>query len=175
MLAELVLPPLVAAADRIRGGWLADRGINLWWKSETLLHGWTLALCLGHGADLAGLWLVAALTLGESIGWGRPLGWALFGMGRLGEREAYEIGWIGGNPWRSLAVRGLLWALPAGPVAWLYDPHIWHLLWIMPLTMVGAPWIAVQTKRMSERQFGGLWPAQEFYRGLLTGVLVTMV
>lgn len=171
---DYILPFFTAAADRIRGGWLNDRGIDIPWKGETLLHAWTVALCFGHGFDVAGLWLVVSITLGESFGWGHPLGWALSGV-ETGNREAYEIGSIGDNPWLSLAVRGLLWALPAAPVAWLYDPNIWHLTWIMPLTMIGAPWIAVQTKHMSRLWLTDLWSAQEVYRGFLTGMLVVMV
>lgn len=165
---------LVAVADRIRGGLLSAHGINIPSKLETLLHGWTIALCFGHGFDLAGVWLMIALTFGEAVGWGHPLGWALSGV-ETGEPESYEVGRIADNPWVSLTVRGLLWALPAAPVAWIYDPHIWHLFWIMPLTMVAAPWIAVQTKRVSEQWFGELWGAQEIYRGLMTGLFVVLV
>lgn len=171
---DFILPFFTAAADRIRGGWLSDHGIKIPSKLETLLHGWTIALCFGHGFDMTGVWLAIALTFGEAFGWGHPLGWALSGV-ETGEPESYEFGRIADNPWGSLTVRGLLWALPAAPVAWIYDPHIWHLFWIMPLTMVAAPWIAVQTKRVSERWFDGLWPAQEAYRGLLTGLLVVLV
>lgn len=167
---QLIYPFLVSLADHVRGGWLSDHGIKIPSKINTALHSWTIALCLGHGFDVAGLWLVVALTLGEASGWGHPLGWALFGKD-AGKKERYEFGPLLRNPWLSLAVRGLIWALPAAVVAFFYDPLIYNLLWIMSGTMVAAPWIATKTAK----RFPDLWATQEFYRGFLTGALAVAV
>jgi hypothetical protein len=166
---QLLYPFLVSAADRIRGGLLSDYGVKIPGKLLTAVHSWTIALAIGHGFDVAGLWLVLALTIGEAMGWGHPLGWALTGAEK-GAPERYEIGPLAKNPWLSLAARGLIWAILTTPVALIYDTTILNLLWIMPLTMTVAPWIAVRTSKL----LPNTWGAQEFYRGFLTGTLAVL-
>lgn len=184
MLAYLIaIPFLVALADRMRGGLLADHGIRLS-KVPTLFHAWTIALACGHGFDWIGLGLVLALSVGEAIGWGRPLGSALTGVLQNGpdaQPESYER-WIGhglaNHPWWSLAVRGVIWALPALPLAY-YDATLLNLLWIMPFTIVAAPFIARHTEAYRAAHLhaimDGAWPAQEIYRGFLVGLLCVLV
>lgn len=167
----MLYPFLVSLADRVRGGWLADHGYKFW-KLETMFHSWTIALCLGHGFDVVGAWVVLALTIGEATGWGHPLGWVLSGVDN-GSKERYEVLGVDRYPKLSLFVRGLIWALPTLPIALYFkDYNILYLLPVMSLTMVLAPVLAVKTPSISTKYFGGLWPAQEAYRGFIVGALL---
>lgn len=112
-----------------------------------------------------------AFMLGESMGWGCPLGSALRGQKMDASScysglERWQIGPLAKNAWLALAARGYLWGLPVGLLGY-FEPKLFAIPFVMMVAMVAAP--ALVRAANDWKPSDHLWGAQEWVRGFLVG------
>lgn len=157
---------LLGPLDAARGGQFIRINAQL----ATLLYGAAIAVLLAH-STLEAILIVWLFVVGESAGWGCPLGMALSGKDDGCLREWWQVGPLTTRPWLALCVRGVLWGAPLGTAGWLLDNHAALLMpAVMALAMVAAP--ALVRASIGWRPAKHLWPMQEWLRGWLVGVLI---
>lgn len=156
--------------DRARGDKfdLIDRAV------EQAMYGLSIAFLSGLSdwrvVVVAGLWWA-----GCSIGWGGPLGAFLdrTSSTKPGRRvHIWQVGPLRHNAALALAARGLIWGLPLLFVGWYVSPRWYFVAALMPIVVLGAAWIARAT---DWRFLGSTWEQQEYYRGLLAGIVTAGV
>ena len=162
-LAALMCGPL----DRLRGHPTHILNFRI---LDKLLYAVVLVLSLGYSprSDQFGF-LVVAMMLGMSPGWGAPLGAALRGVSmNPRDLEWWQFGVLQQNAWLALSARGVLWGLPASLVALLYwDPLP---LIYMPIFAVAMPLAALLGPRLPLRDDD--WGRSEWLRGWLAGAML---
>jgi len=134
-----------------------------------LLVGWHWSLVL----------VALAFRLGESMGWGCPLGAALRGEPMDAAScprglESWQVGVFARNAWAALVARGALWGMPITLVGVsIQDTHLLAMPLVMAAAMVSAPALvrAVNGWRPSDH----LWGSQEWLRGWLVGLMLIAV
>lgn len=148
MLAEVLL---LGWLDRLRGSgmckychFLGMLGMGLITSLLLDAHGWTAA------------YVVAAVTVGASFGWGNPLG-AAFDERPMGTNyEWWQVGPMRECTFLALIVRGALWGLPLAPVSW------WAVL-AFAIPFFVTPYLVRND-----------WALMEFTRGAFIGSLLLL-
>lgn len=161
-----LLAILLGPLDAARGGQWRNFDAQL----ATAIYGIAVAIML-TGDPLGIAILTLAFMVGESTGWGCPLGWALSGQDDGCRREWWQVGPLRSRPWLALAVRGVLWGAPVALAGWLLGIPV--ALWmpaILAAAMVAAP--ALVRASVGWRDAKHLWGAQEWVRGWLVGAML---
>ena len=154
---------LLGPLDAARGGYFTSIRASI----ATWVYAAAVAFMLGATGWLF-LAVMAAFRLGESFGWGCPLGAALFGNKMdPAEYEWWQRGPLRKDPWLALVARGAMWGLPVALLGYHY------MLGIMTIAMVAAPAIVRQIH--VRRPFKNAWGAQEFVRGWIIGALLLIL
>lgn len=137
---------------------------------DKLAYGLALALVAWPADPLAIPLLTIAMMLGMSPGWGEPMGAILAARPMQPEAlEWWQKGPTAKDPWVALAVRGVIWGLPAVPVAVVFQD--WSLLGFIPAFAIAMP-AAMFAARLP---FGrDKWGNVEFARGWIAGVIVLL-
>ena len=165
MYVDALLIALAAACDRIRGGWKIVPTTGH--KIAGLLYGAVLGYLLG----LPPLWCAATSVLwwlGEKPGWGYPMGRAILGAAQHdlehpnAKPERWQVGFLKGQPWLSLVVRGAMWALPVLPIGY-WHPQAYALIGMAVVLPAGA--------LVDHFMRRGQWATGEWVRGALIGVI----
>ncbi len=162
---DYILLCLLGPLDRLRGSGKELLGF-LPSKVKTALYGLTFSLLYTlDPVEVAGL--VVAFLLGESFGWGCPLGMAL-----SGKDDGCELEWYQSSrkqPWEDLFIRGVLWGIPLLAVGmWFGIDQLMFAPAIFGLSMVLAP--AIVRASIMWKPAKHLWAVQEYVRGWLIGV-----
>lgn len=169
ILAALLCGPL----DRLRGHETHIFNLRIF---DKFFYALVLAAALGYGFDTwATAWLVVAMMLGMSPGWGTPLGAALSrtGMDRQ-ELEWWQFGILERNAWLALAARGVIWGFPAVLVSFLYWD--WKPLVYVPIFAIAMPlaaYLGPMVKLPVDRNDS--WGRSEWIRGWLAGAMLLAV
>lgn len=157
----LLLIPLCALCDRIRGGLIPDEWFPAADICAELVYGAALACALG--LPLVFWFPVAVLwTAGGRPGWGYPMGQALLGKVQHAyahpnaKPERWQFGPLKSKPWPSLIVRGLMWGAPSLVLAY-WQPVVVAL----PIGMA----IAMPAAAFFDRVTGLRYKAGEWIRG----------
>ncbi len=155
-----------AMFDRARGDKfdLIDRA------AEQIMYGLAIAFCSGQfgwqSLVVAGLWWI-----GCSVGWGEPLGAFLDRRDMdYSNLQSWQFGPFATSPALALLLRGWIWGLPLLAAGYFIDWRWYFVAALMPLPVIGAPWIARATNWRWLAP--STWEQQEYYRGLLSGILV---
>lgn len=166
---SIILALLLGLADAVRGGQFPRIKAQIGGAFYSVLVG----LMLTHDPLLVAVFAVAFFA-GEATGWGCPLGTALSGQYDGCEYEWWQRGYLRKNPWAALAVRGFIWGLPVGVAGFFAGVGAAMAMpMIMAITMTAAP--ALVRASIRWRPAKHLWPAQEWVRGWMTGLLILMV
>ena len=164
-MVNVIIAILLGPLDAARGGYFLPRvkaSIATWVYSAAV------ALMLGAEGWLF-LAVMIAFRLGESFGWGCPLGAALRGGPMLCDSglEWWQRGPLKRDPWLALLARGALWGLPVAALGFYF------MLPLMAFAMVAAP-AAVRAWNDWEPS-DHLWGAQEFLRGWIIGAILLIL
>lgn len=174
----LLLAFLGGVVDRVRGSGVVH--IMEGKASAQVVYGWLYATLLSFTFVADPIFtplLIAAFTLGVSIGWANPTGGALrkdwdsmdpdnFYGARGNEYEWWQLGYMRINPYFALFCRGLLWGAPISAVLYFASTQ---LLWLIPLVVfpLCVP-LAILLAAYTPHWYGeNTWEAQEKYRGWL--------
>jgi len=152
---------LLGFLDAARGGFFIK---HVRPALATLLYGGVVSIMVGA----TGVWIAAgivAFRIGESSGWGTPLGMALNGTARTGEFEWWQVGVLRDSPYAALAVRGAMWGLPMAALAHWVSPVLWYMPAVYAVAMPAAVYVA--SLKLTSRVEP--WAVQEFLRGWLVG------
>ena len=166
MIIELTAAALCAPIDALRGGQFVDR-LHVHNKVWTAVYGLLIAAIFGHLTDWLGGAIILAFALGESSGWGTPMGSALFGTAmRQDKLEWWQFGPLKRDPFAALMFRGAMWGAPVAALA-TFDIR---LLAVLPIFAVSMP-VAVLIARRFDAEPGLKWSYQERIRGAIVGAL----
>ena len=165
-----MLAILLAYLDKLRGS-----SQRMFKSDGILIYGWVLAAILGHEWDALTLPLVLAAKLGEAPAWGGPLGAVLDGT-PPSRKEWWQFADMSDFPTLSLGVRGLMWGMPMALLAY-FDPKLLAMPLIYALAMPLSAWIGHWSRGHYPRWMGtgDPWARHEWVRGLIVGVLATLV
>jgi len=146
--------------------WKGEEIGNSEWK---ILFGWVIAALYGHPFDYLTPGIVVLFAIGESWGWGEPIGAALTGR-KMVNLEKWQIGKLAENPWLALLARGLMWGAPVALLSW-FEP----LLMSLPFVLMLAMPLGVLAAKYIPATIDEKWTYQEFIRGFLAGLLIAGV
>jgi len=149
-------------ADRFRGA-----GGTYFLKCDwyaSIFFGFIMMLLLGYDEPLILLGLVAAYKLGESWGWGSPLGDYLTERPKESwTQEEWQKGVLKNNLELALLFRGLMWATPVAAFLWFIEEDaILSYITVASFTLsfLIAPYLSIRFIDKSDR-----WAWQEELRG----------
>jgi len=159
--------------DRIRGSQFNLIEIN--GKSlgiERLVYGWVVAALFGHVWSVLTLPIMVLFAIGESWGWGRPLGELIIGRSTA-SYEWYQKGVLK-KPVPALIFRGFLWGAPVALLGY-YDSNLLALPIIMAWCMPVAGLMGKLIHNKTSTNASDAWAWQETIRGLLVGVCIAFI
>jgi hypothetical protein len=165
MLLQLIALAACGPLDRLRGHERHILGRRVF---DKLAYGIALAVVAAPADPLATPFVVVAMMLGMSPGWGEPMSSILDGRPMRPEHlEWWQKGPAAKDPWLALTVRGVIWGLPVVPVAvWFQD---WSLLAFLPAFAFAMPvaMFAAKFKIGADK-----WGNVEWARGWIAGALL---
>lgn len=149
-----------AGVDRLRGS--GNSYVKADWYGSVLF-----AFIIGILFNIPSwgvVWVALAYKLGESPGWGCPLGASLNGTPMSGERESWQKGILADHVELAMLFRGLMWAAPVAAVLSVYDTTLGVIaLLSMTLNFVATPYMVRKVQNGYLR-----WKYMEELRGGLT-------
>ena len=168
-----ILPLITGIIDKVKGGHRIKALSDITGYIYGLVLVYVLTLNLWLGLAGAVLW-----WLGEKPGWGRPIGFLIDRTPRdPDDYERYER-WLVkagvSDTWLmktvsgavfSLAVRGLMWALPVSLLAWWNPAVLWLLF--TAVTLPTAFYVASELPSIVKRK----WSWGHFINGFLLGLV----
>jgi hypothetical protein len=153
------------ALDRLRGSGIIPGGKTAF---KVLYALFVFGLIEGHGWPFL-LSFSLGFVVGESIGWGEPLG-AFIGSRELNEDrlEWWQIGPLAESPGLAVLFRGLLWGLCTLPACLFSLRSVLIFIWAITL----AFFLAALICRLWARHDDYAWEAHEFVRGVLLAIFI---
>lgn len=161
IMAALACGPL----DRLRGHHVHLFNLRM---ADKVAYGFALALVAAPADPIAVPFIMIAMILGMSPGWGEPIGATLENRDMRKEHlEWWQKGLAATDPMTALAIRGVIWGLPIVPVAlWFED---WSLLGIIPAFAIAMPLSMFAAKLEIGKD---KWGNTEFARGWIAAVII---
>ena len=164
---QLLALALCGPLDRLRGHHAHLFGLRI---ADKLAYSLALALVAAPADPVAMPFIMLAMMLGMSPGWGEPMGAILDGRAMRPEAlEWWQKGPTVEDPRKALVVRGVLWGVPIIPVAiWFED---WSLLGMILAFAIAMP-LAMHAARFEIGQ--DKWGNVEYARGWIAGAIVLL-